>query len=50
MATCDTCTFTGWGSNSEMEVSMQDISDPSGSTPVEFTGRKQEGEEGKFQL
>lgn len=42
--TCDTCTFTSWGSSSEMEFSMQDITDPSESTPVEVWGRKQEWE------
>lgn len=49
-AVCDTWAVTGWGSNPEMEFSMQDVSDTSGSTAVERRGGKQEWAEGEVQL
>lgn len=49
-AVCDTWAVTGWGNNPETEFSMQDVSDPSGSTAVERRGGKQEWAEGEVQL
>lgn len=47
MDTCETCTFTGWGSGSEMEFRMQDISDASESTPIEVGAESRSGKREK---